>query len=186
VPVDLSEALGWLGPRGTLLIPLALTLWIAWGDVKTRRIPNYLTLGTAVAGLAYNFLSHGVPGLTDGFLGMLLGFALLILPYILGGMGAGDVKALAALGAWLGPQLTVYLFCYMGIAGGLIAVGYLMWQGLLWGKIKQGWNFLVNLILCRRAGAPPPPSTAKLTEGIPYGVAIAVGMVVLVGVGGKL
>jgi len=178
------EAVGWMGPRGTLLIPLALTLWIAWGDLKSRRIPNYLTLGAAVAGLAYNFLSHGFPGLADGFLGMLLGFALLILPYIWGGMGAGDVKALAALGAWLGPQLTVYLFCYMGIAGGVIAVGYLAWQGILWGKIKQGWTFLLNLILCRQCGAPKPPSADQLTEGIPYGVAIAVGMVVLVGVGG--
>jgi prepilin peptidase CpaA len=180
------KAAGWIGSRGTLLIPLALTLWIAWGDVKTRRIPNYLTLGAAVAGLAYNFISHGFPGLADGFLGMLLGFAFLILPYIFGGMGAGDVKALAALGAWLGPQLTVYLFCYMGIAGGVIAVGYLVWQGLLWGKIKHGWSFLLNLILCRPHGAPHPPSAAQLSEGIPYGVAIAVGMVVMVGVGGSL
>jgi prepilin peptidase CpaA len=180
------EAVGWMGPRGTLLIPLALTLWIAWGDLKTRRIPNYLTLGTALAGLAFNFMSQGLPGLLDGFLGMLLGFAFLILPYIWGGMGAGDVKALAALGAWLGPQLTVYLFCYMGIAGGVIAVGYLVCQGLLWQKIKQGWSFLLNLILCRPAGASRPPSPSHFTEGVPYGVAIAVGMMVLVGVGGKL
>jgi len=178
------EAVGWMGSREALLIPLALTLWIAWGDLKTRRIPNYLTLGTALAGLAYNFMSHGFPGLADGFLGMLLGFAFLILPYLWGGMGAGDVKALAALGAWLGPQLTVYLFCYMGIAGGVIAVGYLVWQGLLWEKIKQGWSFLLNLILCRPYGAPKAPSAAQLTDGIPYGVAIAVGMMVLVGVGG--
>ena len=180
------ETVRWMGPRGALLIPLALTLWIAWGDLKTRRIPNYLTLGTAVAGLAYNFMSHGFHGLADGFLGMLLGFTLLILPYIWGGMGAGDVKALAALGAWLGPQLTVYLFCYMGIAGGVIAMGYLVWKGLLWKKIKQGWSFLLNLILCQPVGAPRPPSPSQLTEGIPYGVAIAVGMMVLVGVGGKL
>ena len=178
------ETVKWIGPRETLLIPLVLTLWIAWGDLKTRRIPNYLTLGTAVTGLAYNFMSHGFNGLADGCLGMLLGFALLILPYLWGGMGAGDVKALAALGAWLGPQLTVVLFCYMGIAGGIIAVGYLGWQGLLWKKIKQGWNLFLNLILCRPAGAPHPPSPSQFTEGIPYGVAIAVGMVVLVGVGG--
>ena len=85
---------------------------------------------------------------------MLLGFAFLILPYLWGGMGAGDVKALAALGAWLGPKLTVLLFCYMGIAGGVMALGYLAWQGSLREKIKQGWTFLLNLILCRPA-APP-------------------------------
>jgi prepilin peptidase CpaA len=183
---SVAETVGWMGLRGELLIPLVLTLWIAWGDVKTRRIPNYLTLGTAVAGLTYNFLSHGLSGLADGSLGMLLGFACLILPYLWGGMGAGDVKALAALGAWLGPRLTLFLFCYMGIAGGVIAVGYLIWKGVLWQKIQQGWVFLVNLVLSRPAGGAKVSSPSQLTEGIPYGVAIAVGMAVLVGVGGKL
>jgi len=181
---SLAETVGWMSSRGHLLIPLALTLWIAWGDLRTRRIPNYLTLGTAVAGLAYNFMGQGLPGLTNGLLGMLLGFFLLILPYLWGGMGAGDVKAMAALGAWLGPQFTLFLFCYMGVAGGLIALGYLVWNGSLWAKIKQGRVFLVNLILCRPDGPPSPPSPSQLTEGIPYGVAIAVGMAVLTGVGG--
>jgi prepilin peptidase CpaA len=183
---SMAQVVGWISSRGNLLIPLVLTLWIAWGDLKTRRIPNYLTLGTAVAGLVFNFLTQGLNGLTDGILGMLLGFTFLILPYLWGGMGAGDVKALAALGAWLGPKLTVVLFCYMGIAGGLLALGYLLWAGRLWEKIKQGWILLVNLILCRPAGLPQPPAPSQLTEGIPYGVAIAVGMMVLVGVGGKL
>jgi prepilin peptidase CpaA len=131
-------------------------------------------------------MTHGLSGLADGFLGMFLGFACLILPYLWGGMGAGDVKALAALGAWLGPKLTLLLFCYMGIAGGGIAVGYLVYQGRVWEKIKQGWTFLLNLILCRPDGSPRPPSPADLTEGIPYGVAIAVGMLVLVGLRGTL
>jgi prepilin peptidase CpaA len=183
---SMTEAVGWMNSRGNLLIPLALTVWIAWGDLRTRRIPNYLTLGTAVAGLAFNCLVHGLPGLADGILGMLLGFACLILPYLWGGMGAGDVKALAALGAWLGPLHTLFLFCYMGVAGGVMALGYLAWQGILWEKIKQGWTFLLNLILSRPAGAPAPPSPAGLTAGIPYGVAIAVGMLILVGKGGML
>jgi len=181
---SLIDTVGGMGSRWTLLVPLAITLWIAWGDIKTRRIPNYLTLGAALAGLTYNLMSRGFPGLVDGFLGMLLGFAFLILPYILGGMGAGDVKALAALGAWLGPQLTVFLFCYMGIAGGIIALGCLVWQGILWERIKRYWNFLLNLILCRSGGVPGAPSAAPITDGIPYGVAIAMGMVILVGVGG--
>jgi prepilin peptidase CpaA len=183
---SLTEAVGWMSSRGHLLIPLALTVWIAWGDVRTRRIPNYLTLGTAVTGLAYSFMSHGLSGLADGFLGILLGFACLILPYLWGGMGAGDVKALAALGAWLGPKLTLFLFCYMGIAGGVIAVGYLVWQGSLWQKIKEGWVYMLNLILCQPDGPPRSPSQAQLTAGIPYGVAMFVGMLVLVGVRGTL
>jgi prepilin peptidase CpaA len=181
---SLVEAVGWISSRGNLLIPLTLTLWIAWGDMKTRRIPNYLTLGIAVAGLAYNLMAHGLPGLVDGFLGMLLGFSFLIVPYTLGGTGAGDVKALAALGAWLRPELTVFFFCYMAIAGGVMSLGYMAWKGLLWQKLKAGWVLLVNFILCRPYGraqnAPPAPTT----EGIPYGMAFAVGMIILVGIGG--
>jgi prepilin peptidase CpaA len=180
------DAVGWMSSRGTLLIPLALTVWIAWGDLRTRRIPNYLTLLTALAGLACNLMVKGLPGLVDGILGMCLGFAFLILPYLWGGMGAGDVKALAALGAWLGPRLTLSLFCYMGIAGGIMALGYLVYAGCFWEKIKQGWTLLLNLMLCRQGGDPQPLSPSKLTEGIPYGVAIAIGMVVLVGTGVKL
>jgi len=181
---SLANAVGWMSSQENLLIPLVLTLWIAWGDLRTRRIPNYLTLGTALLGLAYNYMAHGLPGLTDGILGMSLGFAFLILPYLWGGMGAGDVKALAALGAWLGPRLTVVLFYYMAIAGGIIALGYLAWKGRLWGKVKEWWTALLNLILCRPDGSPRPQPPGQFTEGIPYGVAIAVGMIVLVGVGG--
>jgi DHA1 family bicyclomycin/chloramphenicol resistance-like MFS transporter len=84
-----------------------------------------------------------------GFIGMALGFGLLLLPYLLGGMGAGDVKALAALGAWLGFWGTLFLFCYMAIAGGILAVATLWWTGQLWTKIRQGWIILFNWILCR-------------------------------------
>ncbi len=127
VAVSWTEAVGWMSSRGTLLIPLALTVWIAWGDLRTRRIPNYLTLGTAVAGLAFNFMSHGLNGLADGFLGMLLGFACLILPYLWGGMGAGDVKALAALGAWLGPLQPYFCFATWGSPAG--SWPWAIWRG---------------------------------------------------------
>ena len=175
----LTQAAPWLQARGNLVIPLLLALLIAWGDVKTRRIPNYLTLGTAVAGLGYNLIFHGWPGLMGGLLGVLMGFGFLIIPYIWGGMGAGDVKALAALGAWLGPWGTMYLFCYMGMAGGLLALGVLCWRGLLQQKIRQGWIILTNLMLCRPAGLELPSAPRDETPGIPYGVAIAVGMAVL-------
>ena len=102
-----------------LIPPFLIALWISYEDLRTRKIPNYLTFGAALAGLAYNLAVSGWGGLGDGLLGLLLGLAFLILPYLMGGMGAGDVKALAALGAWLGPAGTLYLFCYMAIAGGL-------------------------------------------------------------------
>ncbi len=172
----------WLSSQGNLALPLVFTFWIAWGDARTHRIPNYLTLATASTGLAYQLAFHGWPGLADGLLGMVLGFAFLIFPYIWGGMGAGDVKALAALGTWLGPWLTFMLFCYMGIAGGIFAVAVLWWKGILGARLRQGWVLLVNWILSRPCGTSFSSSSSTptpLTQGIPYGVAMAAGMVVL-------
>jgi len=126
-------ALGiWVRDNVPLLLPLLLSLWMAWGDIRTRRIPNYLTLGAAVAGLGFQLGCHGWGGVWSGILGLILGFGLLIIPYLLHGMGAGDVKALAALGTWLGPRDTLFLFIYMGIAGGVLIIMVLLWRGVLW------------------------------------------------------
>jgi Flp pilus assembly protein protease CpaA len=109
--------LSWLRVNAYLVPPLVLAGWMAWGDARTRRIPNYLTLATALSGLGFQFGAHDWPGLGQGLLGLCVGFALLIGFFLKGGMGAGDVKALAALGAWLGPLATLYLFIYMGLSG---------------------------------------------------------------------
>lgn len=184
MPEWFTEAVTKLGSQGYLLAPFLLSLWMAAGDVRSRRIPNYLTLGTAVGGLAYQLVAHGSAGLVDGLLGILLGFGLLILPYIWGGMGAGDVKALAGLGAWLGPRATFWLFCYMGVAGGLMALGVLARRGLLWVWFRQGWVLAFNWVLCRPHGSTASPSPRAETPGIPYAVALAVGMTVLIWRGG--
>ena len=96
-------ALGlWLAAHLDVLVPLLLSLAMAGWDLKSKRIPNELTLGGALAGLGFQLGFHGLPGLWDGLAGWGLGFGLLMVPYCLGGMGAGDVKGGAALGAWLG------------------------------------------------------------------------------------
>jgi prepilin peptidase CpaA len=112
---------------------------------------------------------------------MCLGFALLILFYWKGGLGAGDVKALAALGAWLGPLQTIYLFIYMAFSGIILIVFFLWWRGLLWGKIRQLWAFLLNRILTRGYGSVPPsaPTPGPKSQGVPYAVAMAMGMAIL-------
>jgi prepilin peptidase CpaA len=110
----------WLKAHPDLILPLRFSLGIARWDLKTRRIPNVLTLGDALAGLGFQWGYRGLPGLWDGLAGAGLGFTLLLVPYLLGGMGAGDVKASAALRAWLGLRRAFALFIYMGIGGGAI------------------------------------------------------------------
>ena len=169
MPVFFSDAAGWFGSHGNLVIPLVLAVWIAWGDLKTRRIPNYLTLAIALGGLAFSFMGHGLQGLGDGFSGMALGFCLLILPYLWGGMGAGDVKALAALGAWLGFWGTLFLFCYMAIAGGILALAALWWSGQLWTRLRQGWMTCSTGFSAAPTGRPALPSPNPKPRGFPTG-----------------
>lgn len=175
----LNDLAASLVSQADLVVPFLLSLWIAWGDVRTHRIPNYLTLGSALAGLGFQLGAHGWPGLLAGFLGLLLGFSLLFLPYLLGGMGAGDVKALAALGAWLGPTRTFYLFLYMGISGGVMALAILWWRGLLWAKIRQGLSLLWHWLLFHPYGSGPSSKPLPKTPGFHYGPAIAAGMALL-------
>jgi prepilin peptidase CpaA len=169
-----------------LILPLLLAATMAWSDLRTWQIPNYLTLGTTLAGLGFRLGYFGWWGLVSGLSGLALGFGLLIFFYLMGGMGAGDVKALAALGAWLGPWPTFMLGLYMAIMGGLLAIGVLWWKGLLWAKISQGWAIMVNWVLFRSyhlEGRTSPPLAPKI-EGIPYAAALALGMLIMVVVGG--
>lgn len=167
-----------LASHGELALPLLLSLWMAGMDLGSRRIPNYLNLGTGLAGLGFQMGWRGWPGLLDGLGGALLGLGLLLWPYLKGGMGAGDVKALAALGAWLGLARTLFLFIYMGLSGGLLILALLAWQGSLRVHLKRGALQLANWVLCQAR----PEIQARGEPGgmkIPYGAALALGMVVL-------
>jgi len=176
----MGPALTWLRANSHLALPFILACWMAVGDVRTRRIPNYLTLGAALAGLGFQFGTHGWAGVGQGLLGLCVGFALMIGFYLKGGMGAGDVKALAALGAWLGPLPTLYLFIYMGLMGIPLICFFLWRRGELKTKARNFWTFLVNRVLLRGSSRDPASSSPpSKSEGLPYAVALAMGMVLL-------
>lgn len=94
----------------------------AWTDVTTRRVPNLLTFGAAALALAFHAYDGGVSGLGWACAGWLVGTAVFFPFFALGGMGAGDVKLVAALGAWLGPLGAVQIAIAAAIAGGVVAV----------------------------------------------------------------
>ena len=90
-------------------------------DLRSRRIPNWLTFGAAAAALMYHLVISGPFAAATGLGGWLLGAALFFPMFLLRGMGAGDVKLLAALGAWLGPETIFYVAFFTTLAGGVMA-----------------------------------------------------------------
>ncbi len=107
-------------------VPIALVLVAALiaavTDVWKFKVYNLLTFPLLASGLLYHAIQGGTPGLAGSIIGALAGFALMIVLYTMGGMGAGDVKFVTALGAWLGLPLTLYVLIAGCIAAGVYAV----------------------------------------------------------------
>ena len=146
-------------------------------DLRTRRIPNVLTFGAALAGLLFQSAAGGIDGLGQAAGGWLVGAVVFILPFALGGLGGGDVKLLAALGAWLGPGDALWLALYTGVAGGLMAIVVASMNGYLGTAIQN-----VKLLLChwRVAGIEAVPAITLEGSGGPklaYAFPILTGMV---------
>ncbi len=112
-----------------ILIPAVLLA--SWIDYSQRRVPNWLNLALIVVGFVVQGIFFGSTGLATGLWGLLTGFGLLIVPWMMHAMGAGDVKLMAAIGVWLGPTLTLYSFAVGVLLGGLAAVVMIVATGRL-------------------------------------------------------
>jgi prepilin peptidase CpaA len=112
-------------------------------DVRSRRIPNLLTFGAAAGGLVFHTIAGGSGGFVQAAAGWLVGAAMFFVPFALGGLGGGDVKLLAALGAWVGPADAFWMAMYAGMAGGVLALVVAAAHGYLrqaWSNIRFLWT----------------------------------------------
>ena len=96
-------------------------------DLKCRRIPNWLTVSSAVLGLAYHVASSGVSGLFLSLGGFGTGFGILLILWLIGGGGGGDVKLMGAIGAWLGAFPTLLVFIGSAVFAVVCTIGLLVW-----------------------------------------------------------
>jgi prepilin peptidase CpaA len=142
-------------------------------DLRSRRVPNWLTLGITLAGLALaatRLSGLGLPGALGGFA---LGLAVMLPGHLIGATGAGDVKLLAALGTMLGPKATVFAFVYAAIAGGVLAVLVAMRRRTLDVTVAR------TAMLVRSRGANVAEiEQASSDNRFAYAPAIAIGAVV--------
>lgn len=151
------------------IVTATLVLIACFTDIRSRRIPNILVLIGLVFGLIFNLYISQLPGLLDWALGFTAGMAFLIVPYLLGGMGAGDVKLLGMIGAIMGLPFVCYAFIFMALWGGLGAL-LALWRS---GRMRILVMKLVNRELW---AAMRTPEGATDKDSLPYGVAIGLGV----------
>lgn len=156
-----------------LLVGLGIGLLIAaFTDIRESRIPNWLTGSLAIFGVSVHTIVDGWPGFLFSVQGMAIGLLCLIFFYIKGGMGAGDVKLLAAIGAVLGTLQVVYAFCFAALLGGLYSFMLLAATGGI-RHLLDRLNLFFTMLLCSRtlnSAASASDSEPKLRYALVLGL----------------
>lgn len=151
----------------------------AWIDGRELRVPNWITFPMVLSGLVYSTCIGGTGGLAAGLLGMCVGLLTLLPLYCVGGMGAGDVKLMAGIGAWLGWQMTLAAFCVSTVVGAVMAILMVLWKK---DRAHHYENFL--LILSEWLVIKNPYELSKIAAErkprmtlLPYGIPICIGTI---------
>lgn len=142
-------------------------------DVRERKIYNKVLLPFLIVSLVVNGLTGGIEGFTLSLLGLLAGFGILLIPYLLGGMGAGDVKLLAVIGALMGAKFVALSAIYMALAGGVFALFLIVFRKSAKQLLKGAFYSLCGLM--NGLKIPLMYDNDAMKQTYPYGVAIAVG-----------
>lgn len=159
--------------------PTVVVLGVAtFTDLRSRRIPNWLVFPFLVAGFLVSGWTQGWHGLGQSLAGALLGLAIYGVLFWMGGMGAGDVKLCAAIGAWVGPQQLILALVITGMVGGVMVFCWALCGGflkeLLTGasNLAFGWN--------ERGGLRDPEMVIcnPMKRKMPYAPAIAIGTLI--------
>ena len=159
-------------------VTLALVV-AAWIDGKQLRVPNWLTFSFVGSGWIYSVAAFGWEGLWWSLGGTLVGLALLLPAYAIGGMGAGDVKLLAGIGAWMYTTHTLYAFIWTAVVGAVMAVAMVVYSKAISKHSAQFMSILREIMTIRdpsqlaAIAADRKPSMMLL----PYGIPMAVGSI---------
>lgn len=153
--------------RMALYLPLVMLLaWAAVTDVRERRIPNWLTLTVWMTGLAQSCSPWALIPLRQAIYGSLIGFGLEFLLYIVGGRGAGDVKLLAGIGAWIGATPVLWVFAAAAIVSLIVVLVQCAVQHKLGALFRNTGVTLMALANVRRLGAEHVIETGKGHQSI--------------------
>jgi prepilin peptidase CpaA len=161
-------------PAAIDVCALLLLVLCAYWDVRYRRIPNWATLPGTALGLGINGLFLGWQGLKVAGLGLLVGFGALVVLFVLGWMGGGDVKLMAAVGALKGYPFVVSALFYSLIVGVVIGVAMLIWNRKTLRTVKNLFYVIGSRV---SKSIPKQNIDREQTQKLPFGLAIVIGTV---------
>ncbi len=142
-------------------------------DVRQGKILNAVTLPFAILGLILNTLDKGWMGILFSLGGIAAGLGMFFLSAFLGRiLGAGDCKLLAAVGAFLGAKLLLWVILYAAVAGGVLALLVALWRGVLKQSVTAVWRTLYMRVFMK---LPMDITTAHEKTRLPYAIAICAG-----------
>jgi prepilin peptidase CpaA len=170
------------------MMPVELSTMVAIGvaavacvtDIRTRRIPNLLTFGAAGLACVLHGFTGGLTGLGWSALGWLVGVVLFLPFFLLQGMGAGDVKLLAALGAFIGPKEVAFVAMYTSIAGGALGLGVALARGYLKTALVNLWLIVTHVSVMGLKPVPGMTLAERRGPRLAYAVPIFVGLMVTI------
>jgi prepilin peptidase CpaA len=149
----------------------------AASDVRSNKIPNIVTIPFAIAAVAFHTFSNGLDGFLFSTAGMATGIVLLGILYIMGGMGAGDVKLMGAVGSFLGAKATLGAFLFIALAGGIYSlVLILIHHDVFKGFFSEKLLALSSMAMLRQY-VPIQTESSGQKPRLKYGVAIAFGTI---------
>jgi prepilin peptidase CpaA len=163
----------------TLITPILIAVALTAGifDLRHRRIPNWLTISGIALGVAVNAVC-GVDGLTNALLGMGSALAIYLPLFLVRGMGAGDVKLMAAVGALAGPQHWFQIFITTAVLGGISALALVSARGR-WFETRSNLVLMGRELLAWRSPADASPELdfrSSKCLALPHGTTIAIGV----------
>jgi len=161
----------------TIILLSSILVIAATIDLRVQKIPNLLTFPTMILGLIYYSITTGWNGLLFSIEGLALGIGIFIIPYLMGGMGAGDAKLMGAIGAIIGPKGVLLASLFTAIAGGIYALTILLLNH------KYSKSFIVRNAMTLKTLAltgqfiPISADESEKKFTLCYGVAIAIGTI---------